>query len=140
MIETKELRIGNYFIGHDNKVFEWSLFHFALLQNETGITLDEIIKEPISLTEDWLLRFGFERVDTQFYKKEIGGNVFILVNYNKRSTGCFGAVTFETDLKEDSYVGHIKKRCKYIHELQNLYFSLTGEELKELEVKPQTIN
>lgn len=137
-MKASELRIGNY-INYNKELNELgkitSIESFVSGQYKIGIN-NRVNKkhycdtvEPIPLTEEWLLKFGFEKVNRQFYKKEIGENVFVLVNYNKSPRGSFGAVTFETDLKENSYVGHIKNKCKHIHSLQNLYFALTGEEL-----------
>jgi hypothetical protein len=75
--------------------------------------------DPITLTEEWLLRFGFEddrdnlmvlRKDVfEFFfdKKDICG-----VNLYEKWDGNF-------------LCGDIQ----YVHQLQNLYFALTGEEL-----------
>jgi hypothetical protein len=70
--------------------------------------------EPIPLTEEWLLRFGFE------IKKGKFGNEYHLLNFSlytsKEQTICF----VYDDFLKDIY---------YVHQLQNLYFALTGEEL-----------
>jgi hypothetical protein len=75
--------------------------------------------EPISLTEEWLLRFGFDKVlprnDKMYYRLKDDfvieeNNVFLL-----------GDDAFEM-LK-------LRRKIKYVHQLQNLYFALTGEEL-----------
>lgn len=77
--------------------------------------------EPIPLTEEWLLKFGFEKMSTNEYwfgiiakgkilHISLSGNVEIMgLNFNSIRLG---------DI------------CKYVHQLQNLYFALTGEELK----------
>ena len=71
---------------------------------------DEFIK-PIPLTEEWLLRLGFESTNTYYFSKcnlHLQGDIrgFHLVI---------------------SRIDGIK--VKYVHQLQNLYFALTGEEL-----------
>lgn len=61
--------------------------------------------EPIPLTEEWLLKFGFNGWDK-------GNYTMILSNGNFFE---FGNI--------------IAQNIKYVHQLQNLYFVLVGEEL-----------
>jgi hypothetical protein len=71
--------------------------------------------EPIPLTEEWLIKFGF--------KLNKLGNLCKSSNYQKRW------ITFKK--YQDRwylYLTHNPK-CDYVHQLQNLYFALTGEEL-----------
>lgn len=74
----------------------------------------EAIK-PIPLTEEWLLKFRFE--------KEYGA-------FKLKGLKCW--LTKYTS-KPNLYsvnIGNIKlSALKYVHELQNLYFALTGNEL-----------
>jgi hypothetical protein len=74
---------------------------------------DEFI-EPIPLTEEWLLKFGFkDRYD--YWKK---GGVKMVWSSRIVRTG--------------ERLGIRHKKCDhivYVHQLQNLYFALTGEEL-----------
>jgi hypothetical protein len=77
--------------------------------------------EPIPLTEEWLLKFGFE--------KAVDENIWV----NKSSyQSLFYQLTFNSQigasLYEDSH--WIKSNIQYVHQLQNLYFALTNEELK----------
>lgn len=71
--------------------------------------------KPIPLTEEWLLKFGFEldnrpsNINGRYY---IHNEIFIEMERN------FVMV--------DKY---IISRCEYVHQLQNLYRSLTGQEL-----------
>lgn len=110
-MKPNELRIGNYYYwGQDNEILQVTLFDFYELY--TG---EENIDswKPIPLTEEWLLKFGFK-----YNKKEMG---FLKDNFHieVRGYGCpvFVYPTFHlTDIK-------------HVHQLQNLYFSLTGEEL-----------
>jgi len=72
--------------------------------------------EPIPLTEEWLLKFGFEKNDNnQFILME--GSVDILFNKDLNGWTCDG-INFSINMTE------------HVHQLQNLYFALTGEELK----------
>ena len=70
--------------------------------------------EPIPLTEEWLLKFGFK--DHEYYWKK--KKVKAVWAQRVISTGVRSGISIE---KYD----HIR----YIHQLQNLYFALTGKEL-----------
>ena len=100
-MESKELRIGNY------------------LQNRNGIpykVLGEMFVDgfhglkPIPLTEELLLRIGFS-------VSSLGDDNVVSVN---------GFYLWKDRLQ------HITTgtRIKHVHQLQNLYFALTGEELE----------
>lgn len=65
-MEIKDLRIGNYYIGYDDKLKQVDLGVFYLLFND--VDLDEIIKSPVLLTETWLVNLGFEK-DGSMYRK-----------------------------------------------------------------------
>ena len=74
---------------------------------------------PIPLSEEVLLNCGFEK--TYYGYKYIGGNIleFVLKN-NEIYLGYF----------DDDDWCRIGKSIKYLHQLQNLYYTLTGEELE----------
>lgn len=77
----------------------------------------------IPLTEEWLLKFGFkaESIYSNFKLEdfEISSTVRIIAT-NERS--CF---YLAGDIPQSMII-----RLEYVHQLQNLYFSITGEELK----------
>jgi hypothetical protein len=82
---------------------------------------------PIPLTEEWLKRFGFNHYscdgDGYWYLGEqltdCGGVGFVDYDFTiyKDSDGSWGSETITM------------RNVKYVHQLQNLYFALTGEEL-----------
>jgi hypothetical protein len=72
--------------------------------------------EPIPLTEEWLIKFGFteeyrSKMHSTFYTENLS---YYFWYENKRQYASFKG----TDIV-----------CQYVHQLQNLYFALTGEEL-----------
>jgi hypothetical protein len=110
--EASELRIGNY--------FNWS--PFASMGTGQGVVYVSNIgfyslMEPIPLTAEWLERFGF---------------VYGPFNYVRRGEKD-QRNQFTIDRNGDGFVFLIKESKKipvvYVHQLQNLYFSLTGTEL-----------
>lgn len=76
--------------------------------------------KPIPLTEEWLVKFRFE---TQYPNATdnnwSNGNKYLSIN-------SFGGKGFRLNILHNIYNGI---DIKYVHQLQNLYFALTGEEL-----------
>lgn len=73
--------------------------------------IDSPSLKPIPLTEEWLERLGFEKINEWV----------ILDRFTLRKT--YLGVFYKNEVVND-YV-----RIDYIHQLQNLYYALTGAEL-----------
>ena len=134
-MKASELRIGNLVYVTDNLtnlIFkEITPINIHNLMHLTGWDKSpvDIEFEPIPLTEEFFLKFGFENIDK-------GGNDFITYtdsehNYYlqidvRRKDGKYLILdnSFD-DLRAFSMVD-----IEYVHQLQNLYFALTGDELK----------
>ena len=71
---------------------------------------------PIELTEEWLLKFGFEEWKVNIFRKNWGRNGVEFITF------CPDGFFFE--LGKGSY-----RHLEYVHRLQNIFFALTGEEL-----------
>ena len=121
MINPREFRIGNFVedingvvIGYI-QTLDLDTCHVKSVVDGVIYTYNYENLKPIPLTEEWLIKFGFEfdqltwALDSQF--EWIGG----VLKY------CQGK-------SKTIYV-----KCKYIHQLQNLYMCLVGQ---ELELKP----
>lgn len=125
-MKSNELRIGNYL---ETKTIKWNQVHAQVYHIEhdrlsleyagdPSINRNYYDVYPIPLTEKWLLDFGFTQ--DQWGNFYIGENPITkdyLFYIKTNSTGVF----FYRN-------GHHK--IQYVHQLQNLYFALTGEELK----------
>jgi len=73
--------------------------------------------EPISLTEEWLLKCGFEWKEYSLFNR---------LSLTKNS------FTIEFEISDnicDCYLEMIGIDILFVHQLQNLYFALIGEEL-----------
>jgi len=70
---------------------------------------------PIPLTDEWFLRFGF-------IQNEHSGNYWESDEWNELYFVA-GELYFEFDSKRIA-------SCKTVHQLQNLYFALIGQELQ----------
>lgn len=113
-MKAEELRIGNY--------FQWKSVA-SMGRGIDRITNGQQImdyldfKEGIPLTEEWLLKFGFE-----YERSTVGG----FERWEIRTTR--GRIKI-LDKKFSWDVGAYSDYILYVHQLQNLYFSLTGKEL-----------
>ena len=121
MIQPQELRIANY-IEYNGEIIklDGSLF-CCYIQNELEFPI-----KPIHITEEILLKFGFEfRNNNKHY------GWYLSVSQNRVLSWCHSkeiSLEFDTD---DYYYNNtlFDFHCEYVHQLQNLYFALTGEEL-----------
>ena len=114
-MKSNELRIGNWVLVH-GKEFQVTpadiSYHHALKDGHT------VQHYPIPLTEEWLIRFGF--------KADFNGEYeilpFLYIWKPSSSTKSFSVSpnsNFPSTLK-----------IQYVHQLQNLFFALTSEELE----------
>jgi len=120
-MKATELRIGNLLNYQTAEgdiltaTIDWQDLKW-LSEDEKGFNL---VHNPILLTEDWLLKFGFKyslTLDDFMFKDK--NDIFEMQPYKK---GFLNSVLWCDN--------EILQELKYVHQLQNLYFSLTGEEL-----------
>jgi len=111
-MKANELRVGNY-IYYDNQLMEVDHSEITDLYFQE----DCPFHKPIPLTEEWLDKFGFKVNDCENYQTEYKyqlNNPFIILD---RKDGYF-------------YIDATNLEIKYVHQIQNLYFALIGEELE----------
>lgn len=99
-MDVKELRVGNI-VSLEGVGFDISLQELCNSDFVESLT-------PIHINENWLLRFGFVCCKTRWRN---------------------GAVVLSQ--KQDYWLFRTTSMpVKYVHQLQNLYFALTGKELE----------
>jgi len=107
-----EIRVGNNVsFNNDDIKLDGSLFAMYL-QNE----LDKPFY-PIKLSDKWLTDFGFTKTEwdnNNSFRKMVGNNDYTIVFYSN-------CVCEIGDI--------ITKEIEFVHQLQNLYYALTGVEL-----------
>ena len=130
-MKRSELRIGNLVlcntsIGFVDKVipvYSVSENEIVLYHEPTKeyIYSNDCLIEPIPLTDEWLFKFGFEKTLNQYRKPTLLNKI----GYNNIP---FILLFLDNQYQYDDL--RFRTNIKYVHQLQNLYFSLTGEELK----------
>jgi hypothetical protein len=127
-IKASELRIGNYVESYGGLIMCTGLFHdrffYVSVDPHKGYLGDTAFHmlQPIPLTPEILEKAGF------VYMTEPNENYW---NYNKPDVYLYLNEKLEPGLYSNEYehVDVIGNPLQYVHQLQNLYFALTGEEL-----------
>ncbi len=130
-LKVEDLKIGNYIFDNSGRIVQYhgltedwnkAILNYAKGSGIYKNNFDEI--SPIPITEKWLLKLGFEPDEIyknfnsfNLYKLECEGNIFKLEIQPCNEVSIHIDCTFIRSLK-------------YIHELQNLYHAITGNELK----------
>lgn len=112
MVKSNELRIGNIVTDEFGGERVIVSLNKKSIDFEYGITDMYDMCDPIQLSEEWLLKMGFEKTNGEFKKARF--RIYQPVNYT-------GFLFCEGSL--------VLREIKYVNQLQNLYFALTGEEL-----------
>jgi len=123
MIIIEELRMGNLvFDGIRNEKVSSSMLHY-LEQN-----IDKNYK-PIPLTEEILLDFGFSITcdpENVHYKINVCNEYNEKFVINRKVS----YDVFYIQHKDCNDYSHFTTQIKHVHQLQNIFHSLTGEELE----------
>jgi hypothetical protein len=122
MIKANELRIGNLIQSKSNlcSLLEVrQLFGDSFQAKDIGSFMYESC-DGIPITEEWLLKFGFECSDQQSWStgEEVNYKVY------KKGDLAYNSIQNAWWLR-----GTMNHYPEYVHELQNLVFALTGSEL-----------
>ena len=121
-MKAEELRLGNL-VSNMNPRHNDSILTIESIGDNHEVNVfyrKYLLSEfkPIPLTEEWLLKFGFE-----FHINANCQNFY----YEKDAFICIRA---DEDFEWFRYYnGDFYHELKYVHQLQNLYFALTSEEL-----------
>lgn len=112
-MENKELRIGNKLQKKDGSIFTIKRIDETddvLVIEENGLLTLNYNLIGINITNQWLEKLGFE------YNDFLGGYQLNDIQYLYNDSFYFKQSELDIDLK-------------FVHELQNLYYSLTKQEL-----------
>lgn len=126
-MEAKELRIGNFIFDEGGIVKEvegisgkgsiHEEIRLIFFKDQQHSNFSRACK-PIPLTEEWLLKFGFEKRGDFLHKD-------LLNDWTKIYFNLSHGIICELSINRHSCV----IKCESVHQLQNLVYAITGEEL-----------
>ena len=103
MIKANELRIGNIVM---ETIYDFEPKQIVISREH--FSQPEDYYEPIPLTEEWLMRFGFGRLGKYSFRDKN-----LIIHHRKRGFVVNKKIAI----------------IQYVHQLQNLYFAFTQTEL-----------
>lgn len=117
-MKVSELKIGNYLNGRKGPVTVTEIREnnrVKIKENPSNFTVRDCL-HPIPLTEEWLQKLGFQQVRPCYlvhngFEAGLDGDDF---------ANCMWTIIISKALPV---------KIKYVHQLQNLYFAITGGEL-----------
>lgn len=132
MIQATELRIGNYLTYHtpDDTDMPCKIDAQDILNISTNYMHNAEIHSPIPLTEEILLKCGFEKEPISYSinidsfgggkRLSFSGDYLYITDSEKQNTIPTDIITlWNKDLRKEFY----------LHELQNIFHAITGTEL-----------
>lgn len=129
-MKANELRIGNWY-EFDEEPTQWSWQTMKDMEFE-----DEHIGEPIHLTPEILEKAGFENNDGEFNHPN-NTDFDLIFSCSENGLWCAynlgngqSFIPFIETIPGSPVLNPICNPFKYLHQLQNLYFALTGDELE----------
>lgn len=144
-MEAKELRLNNLVIigfKREEKRVECEITASDLMDFEINRDKSVFVYNPILLTDKWLLELGFENwgLGTQWNNEhesyvryvrhnDLDGTSNFEIHYVKSTYGNTEHYQYIISCDEDDRLNW-GEDLEYVHQLQNLYFVLTGKELE----------
>lgn len=145
MIKINGLRIGNYIFDDDGSIakvigfkpYEHSVrcdeeegcdilidIHGADGKIRSGYAVESTSVSPIPLTHEWLQRCGWATLSDEYDDIKVWSKSLIEIALKD------GKFHLHTSCTDPYYNQCIEEPIIFLHQLQNLYFALTGEEIQ----------
>ena len=125
-MEAKELRVGNYIWRTNKNTKEKVLIQLTascVLDISSNKERSSFVYEPVELTKERLVSFGFYYGESEehgyLWIKLKMGELYVRPSY---LGGFYWGFDYNNELDNQNNI-------KHVHQLQNLYFALTNEEL-----------
>jgi len=115
-LTAQDLRIGNYVQFPAGTIYKVDILYDSYKSLEYW--------KPIPLTEEWLLKLGFEYYKPLNHYRMVLNDIWFEIRVSDIFVFSF------TNLNYDEENHMPPKVIQRVHQLQNLYFALTGEELE----------
>jgi hypothetical protein len=135
MIKANDLRVGNkvyYNTGESIEVHTIDSVDIKLAEQYN--LLFNANHSPIPLTEEWLIKMGFSLYSSEGRYLITPNNeieLLITLESDNENTYCYIDIYQHIDKEDDegAEIVFLTKENYYLHQLQNLYYALTNEEL-----------
>jgi hypothetical protein len=137
-VTASELRIGNLLECFGIREVVAIKKNKVKIENETEkgqfilewTSVKSLSLKPIPLTEDWLLKFGFNCINRpkmafKLYHNEVNADYSSLILKQVGNNPIWGYAG-----NNRWTINSFTVEIKYVHQLQNIYFTLTGSDLK----------
>ncbi len=134
-MKASELRVGNW-VNFDSgwspeepRQIEWhDIWHGIEKDKDAKHFVEWVALKPIPITNEWLLKFGFSKIESSVCDS-------FYIGHNPITHDWLFDITWLKNSIDYSYEGNPFYKngyheLKYLHQLQNLYFALTQEELE----------
>jgi hypothetical protein len=141
-MKANELRIGNYLNYHEQSVRVMSITErycdLGYFQDSIGFMREfdrDDFPNPLPLTEEWLLKFGFEQFKYNDYHSRKWTLSEPILMELRRNSDWFYILKVKGQF-QIRINGQYVRRIKYVHEFQNVCFAFTEYEpqINELEI------
>lgn len=133
MVQKTELRIGNLVeatcgIG---KVLEITAEGIVIEGEGFTDIFSEMYVKPILLTEEWLLKFGFEKDKYDAFLYPNCNYIMRTVQFgNPYQLNGINDMGWNFEFSDNNDWVDLNRLQYVVHQLQNLFFAISGEELK----------
>jgi hypothetical protein len=126
MISANELRIGNLIRRKSNG--SYCIVNWGIIRDfDLGEDINDY--EPVTLSADILVKCGFTKLANCHWSWQHPGKEHRITVEFKYYPGPYDYMQLQLFVGEGWEYTYGEK-IQYLHRLQNLYFALTGEELK----------
>ena len=127
---TADFRLGNFI--QDPAMTEKSIVSHIVVNTITSNQINGSnisLITPLNITEDWLIKLGFMKLSDVTATEPNGGftkdDLFLQLDGNMK----FIATLWKIEGRNDGNSFTRIKAVLFIHELQNLYYAISGKEL-----------
>lgn len=118
-MQSSELRIGNYVNSKNDgiiKITNISENSVAVSENHCYNHIPIHLIKPVKINKEWLLNHGFKKHETYSLIDIKTGSLELMNIFEMYFRPYFKGKSINVDIE-------------HVHQIQNLYFALTGEEL-----------
>lgn len=129
-LQPKDLIIGNWYhsVKFNKPVRLTATDIYDLVANADGANIDSYISgmfDPIPLTEEWLLRLGFEKITKKTRQLDVE-----MIWYEKSENRVWLLKNgFEFEFMCGKELCNLYQKWEHVHQLMNLFRDLTGADL-----------